>query len=269
MNLAIDYMLRSGELLRSATFPVSLFVTRAESEVKTVITISESLGGKKVFVKHWLIGQCGMDDPVPPFQEHEIDRASICSSDKVILPKHDLLQYRPGLFKAGRKQHNDEPRASADEQEYRESFDFLFNSRKHRKVRGMWLWNAFVKNYNLYDTKHPYITPEGFSLVLKKTAPHLCDNWKMWKKYMLDHAEAPGEVAGELLFSREYERQAAAEGRTTPAEPRWKRMEITGTIFNSLSNWGSYTYQPADKIAYGSWGTAATSGTSYISWNNY
>lgn len=250
MNLALEYMLRSGELQSSVTFPLSLFVVRAGTEVRTVITISESLNRKKVFAKHWLIGHCGMDDPVPPFEEHEIGRDSMCQSDKVILPGHDLLQYKPDLFKTGRKQHNDEPMASADEREYRESFDYLFNSKKHRKARGMWLWNAFAKTYNLYDTKYPYITRESFSSVLKKKYPHLCDNWKMWKKYMLDHAEAPGEVAGELLFGQEYKRLADKEGRTLRAS-EWKRMEIPGSSLNSLSDWGRYTYQPADKIAYG------------------
>lgn len=260
MNLAIEYMIRSGELRASMKFPISLFVQNSETNEKRVVTVYEAFHENRLAVKHWLVSNCHEDEEVPPCVGHEIGRDELFSSEHTVLSRFDLYGYNADPFKTGRKQHTDEPMASIDEEEYNSKFDFLLNSKKHQLCRTNWLWDRFKNAYKFDHKGYLPTRSDVYGSVLKSEAPHLLKKWVLWRKYMLDFSTQAGDVAGELLFHAPYKELVRREGRT-PARPVSIKSSNIYDLFASSQPWTSYSYYTT---------SLPTTGTSSVlNWNNY
>src|SRR5690349_7361235 len=99
MNLALEYMLRTGDIKSLLYFPFSFFVH--DGKVKKVITLQER--GEKAIVRQWELQQ--NLKLFPGFKEYIIDKKDIFSSPHVTLPGHYLINYKPELYQTGEKQY--------------------------------------------------------------------------------------------------------------------------------------------------------------------
>jgi len=237
MNLALEYMIRTGEFQFMLDFPYSVFLNNYDNDHKLVMTIYESFRSGRLAVKHWLVSHCTPDFSVPQFLEYEIDRDELFVSDRTVLPGHYPLWYREEPFEAGRKQHTDMPHAAEDEKSYKDTLDNFLNSKRHRLARIDWLWKLFSSVYNV--EMKGYVSTRNathYMALLKQFYPSLAPNWVRWRRYMLDFSNQVGQVAGELLFHSSYAKQAKLEGRPTPntvpdEDRRWQRVEINPNPF--------------------------------------
>lgn len=263
MNLAIDYLLRSGELQSNLKFPYSLFVTSADGADKKVVTIYNGFQDGHLVVKHWHLSGCD-NVAVPPFTEHQIAVEDLFVSEATVLPGYDPLWYAADPFETGGSQRSDEPMASHDEEEYNTAFSRIYNSKKHVKARGVWFRDLFAELHGVSMTRYRTVSPDAFLAVLKNDAPHLTHRWTMWRKYMLDFSMEPGEVAGELLLHDQYRRNAEAAGRAVGPFP-----EIVIPIPELKWDLGGYSFSSAPSLYNMVYQTATTTSSSGFSWNNY
>lgn len=206
MNLAIEYMIRSGELRNQVKFPFSFLIKNNDTDEKRIIVIGESFDKKKLIVKHWFLSKCEIDQMLPPVKSFEVNYEDLYTNENVIVSGFDCFYYQD-LFNTGRKQHNDEPMASIDRNEYVQCFSFIYNSKNNQNARVGRVWLEFVKVYDLkINTVVPYFssTSNTYAQILKKEYPKHFKKWVMWCKYMLDLPNQTDVVAGELLFQKQY-----------------------------------------------------------------
>ncbi len=259
MNLAIEYLLRSGELKHSLKYPYSLFLVHSDNQAKKVITIHAKCSGKLV-VKHWRIQECQETQPSPPFDEFIVDEKDLFQiGGRVVLSGHDLLWYREEPYRAGIQQQSDSPQADQQAEDYKNTLMQFVNSKKHQKARENWLWDRFIATYNI---RLPTEQPDRLS-ALKQHCPKYKWHWQLWRRYLLDFSTRPEEIAGELLFQKEYVEQAQQEGRKV------KLPEAERSQGNYSGSWvGSYWipayYSPVGTIELSSFPLHTTATTSSI-----
>jgi hypothetical protein len=262
MNLAIEYMIRSGEIHSNVKFPISVFINNQDAAEKRVVTVSEAFNQSSLAVKQWFVTKCNAEEMVPPFEWFEISRDDLFTSEHAVVPGFSLHEYAADPFRTGRKQHADEPLASADEDEYNSKFDFLLNSKRHQSSRANWLWAVFKQAYNFDHRGHAPVQADACSQILKNEAPHLFKKWALWRKYMLDFSTGPGEVSGELMFHNDYDFLIKRENRqpnVLPAPPLKADKNCNFTGRSSL--WTTHG------SCYATNSSATT--ISGVSWNNY
>lgn len=209
MNLAIEYLLRKDELKHIVKFPYSMFVSKLINGDKIVVTIHQKPSDVNVLlVKHWYILHCKKEQRIPPFQEFEIKKDDMFFSQQVILPKCEPMWYQEEPYPQCNRQFADFPHSEQQELEYREVLSNFLNSNRHKMSRNEWLWQAFIKVYLANVTTYNLLFG-GYdrAKILKSFAPELTNTWLLWKKYLLDYSMEVGDVAGELLFQKEYVKQ--------------------------------------------------------------
>jgi hypothetical protein len=228
MNLAIEYLSRSGQLRSSFKFPFSLFVFSEDGEDRRVITVCESFNKNKLSVKHWLLSLCNIDETVPLVNNYEINTEDLFTSQHTVLQKYNLHPYCEQTYKSGGKQNNDEPMASYDEQTYFYCFDHFMNTKAHYNRRLLWLWWSFKNAYKFVEYEiNIGISKLSVAKFLENKHPKLLKKWELWCKYMLDMPNEPGTVAGELLFQKEYKIQKKAKKKYVD----WMSYDMTVPIF--------------------------------------
>lgn len=246
MNLAIEYMIRSGELRNQVKFPFSFLIKNNDTDEKIIIVICESFDKRKLIVKHWFLSKCGIDQMVPPVKCFEIDYKDLYTSENVVVPGFDCFYYQD-LFNTGRKQHNDEPMASMDENEYLTHFSFIYNSKNNQNARVGRVWLEFIKVYDLkINTITPYFssTSNTYAQILKKESPKHFKKWAMWCKYMLDLSNETDAVAGELLFQKTYsDNKAVINLKKNNNGFNVQYFYTTSNIINEyFKNWNNYYF---------------------------
>lgn len=209
MNLAIEYLLRRDELKRIIKFPYSIFVSKLTNGDKIVVTIHQKpKESNLLLVKHWYVLRCRSEQRIPPFQEFEIRAEDMFASQQVVIPKCELMWYQEEPYPQCNRQYADYPHSERQELEYRETLSNFLNSNKHKVSRNEWLWQAFIKVYLSNVTTYSLLFGGDDRIrILKSFAPELTNTWLLWKKYLLDYSMEVGDVAGELLFQKEYARQ--------------------------------------------------------------
>jgi len=246
MNLAIEYMIRSEEFKHMLEFPYSLFITSYASNAKTVVTIHKSFQSVSphLTVKHWHIHECKADEKVPQFAEYEVPCEEMFVSEKVVVPGHYPIWYREQPYVAGKTQHSDMPQAAEDEKEYSTTLNTFLNSAKHREARVEWLWRAFASVYDVEMKGLMSLENGGHHMgILKRFYPHLASSWVKWRRYMLDYSTKIGQVAGELLFHREYAEMAKKEGRPV-ADTNHEEVRRSAKSHTNHSNYHLFTIPP-------------------------
>jgi len=201
MNLAIEYLIRSGLAREALTLPCSLFLNSKENE-KLVITISKRI--EKYTIKHWEIFNCGNDQALPSMKDYTSENMF---SDLVIPsgfhPLHFEEQPVPTEGNTWR-----EPMSTNKYIAYTNNFP---SSENHKIIREVWLWKAFAKIYDPPRSKFthsflPIYAPSSPQYYLKdcclkrlqtdskNKCPQYWKCWLMWRKHMLD-SYTPGELA--------------------------------------------------------------------------
>jgi hypothetical protein len=266
MNLALEYYIRTGEFKHMLEFPYSMFLTCYGSNDKLVITIHSCFNSNNVAVKHWKVSDCRPELVLPPFREYEVSRHDLFTSDKTVVPHHSPLWYRADPFRAGRKQNTDPPYAECDEKEYNEACTMMLNTRKHQLARTEWLWRAFLNAYNIELKGFISTSSDTQHSILRQHAPQYAHHWNLWSKYLLNFSTKVGQVAGELLFHKEYIDLAKREGRVVdlPDDDPPDRTTMSGHTFGYPSVYSSFLASSAS-----SWPTISNSTiwTSYYQYN--
>lgn len=232
MNLAIEYVLRSGEIKQNLRVPFSLFLKRHNSNDKLVVTVHRAFDDS-LAIKHWLISECTIDIPVPQFLEYASPAEDLFSSPHIVVPCHSPVWYLEDPFEVV-YQHSDEPHASADAAIYNSHIDQCLNSRKHRLSRIAWLWSVFGKTYQVRESGFVSFDHTRHHIrFLKKHHPKLVSHWIRWRRYMLDFDQDESNVAAELAYQQEYIQLCKEEGRE-PALPKPKKKGF----------WLNYEFNP-------------------------
>jgi hypothetical protein len=236
MNLAIEYLTRSGELKSRTSPPYSLFLNHATiTENKLVVTVHANQN--KLIIKQWDVVN-PTTSPTPSFIEQVIPQDHLFTSDFVIVPDYDLVWYFEDPYVIGKHQPSDPIEGESQQEEYLSKSRHIMNSAGHNKNRESWLWSRFVHVYNIK------VSPFGGHYTskqdqLKTIDPSKLLHWNIWRKYLLDFN---GEVAGELLFQAEYLNKSVKEGRTVTIHHQPVEDSISSYIrnhYNFLYNYFS------------------------------
>jgi len=203
MNLAIEYLIRSGAARGLFETPCSLYIVGRYEADKIAITID-----KGFTVKHWLLDQCGEENVLPPMTEYRV--ADVFESDAVVKPDYCLLEFQEDPIPSGKNTYR-EPMASDEYFSYADRFPI---SSKHEIAKNCWLWRSFRRIY-LSSISLPSPSLCGFFRVSSKTPEEVVEDqqiftaenypkfwkyWLMWTRHMMP----PNKFPGELIFSESY-----------------------------------------------------------------
>jgi len=195
MILAIEYAIRSRIIEDCLETPCSLFLQSRNSKDKVVITIEWHEFSKKYLAKQWTLKKNRNQELLPPFLEVSLDREELFTSDEVVMPGCDLLEFYPPLYRP-KKQRSHGPEAERQEESYQRYHDNFWNPFSNKNNRLRWLWDAFTKAHGLY-LDHLY---HSFQMQITFVQLHMRHryglSWGKWLKYMKPETE----VASELVF---------------------------------------------------------------------
>lgn len=200
--------MRSNELRHQLKFPYSIFIESKRE--KKIITIHEK-NSNKLIIKHWKLKNCKIDQRLPPFDEFEIVKEEVFISSFVIIPGFDLLWYKEQSYNST-KFRAEIPFISSTEKEYKECLENFLNSKRHKEMRDNWLWDSFTTTYSIEKGPFYFLTADHLN-TLRRHHPKFSYTWTLWKKYLLDFSMETGQIAGELLFQKEYLKKAKKEGK--------------------------------------------------------
>lgn len=209
MNLAMEYVLRSGEALAALQYPFTILTTRASGGSRTVVGVERDR--RRLRVTHWLLGECRSDCRLPPSEVHEIAEADLLSSPATVLPGHLMLPYQcqPYRHRHPRRLDSVTPK---DIEDYRLMYTTFLNSPAHVAAREEWVWDSFV---DLYGDRHrmgpAWDWPEADRAKrLRAACRSAYPTWRLWERHLL--AAGPRRIAAEVLFEEPYRRMGEQMG---------------------------------------------------------
>lgn len=204
MNLAIEYLVRSGVIQSAARPPISLFLSEKESRL--VVTIKDEFSPSDHYtVNHWDISSCQSHQVLPSISEFRVAKDKLFTHHATVLPGYNLLAYQHECIPTDQNTYY----APMMHEIYSYYFDNFLDSLTHRDNKINWLWLGFVKIYipEIWEIQ-PYISQaksvselaEKQRTFVMRKYPKVWGFWKKWNKYLL----FPEYVSGELLFANEY-----------------------------------------------------------------
>lgn len=199
MNLAIEYLHRSGDIQNFLRLPCSLFLENIQEE-RIVVCMSE-VDQSKVCITRWFLHESKGD--LPPQKKKTIKRDAVFESQQIVLPGFEPLKYQEEPIPTGRNRYN----RPMDEATYDHTIKHYLNSRRHRQFRENWLWKVFcganrIRTY--YNLLSERVERDMYGIVaiaeqkkVEERYPTVWDRWREWKEAFLIESE----VASELIFS--------------------------------------------------------------------
>lgn len=199
MNLAIEYLQRSGDIQNFLRLPCSLFLENLQEE-RIVVCIAE-IDQSKVCITRWYLHESR--DGIPSRKKDTISRDSVFRSHQIIIPGFEPLKYQEQPLPTDRNRYN----RPMDESVYDHTIKRYLNSSRHRQFRENWLWKEFCgvnqlrTYYNLLKERAERdmygIVAIGEQRKVKEKFPEMWDRWQEWKRSLL----IENEVSSELIFS--------------------------------------------------------------------
>jgi len=201
MNLAIEYLIRSGAARSLFDTPCSLYIVGRYEADKIAITID-----KGYTVRHWMLDLCSGEQALPPMTEFRV--TDVFQSEAVVKPNYCLLQYQEDPIPSCKNTYR-EPMPGDEYCFYSDRFPL---SGKHDTAKNCWLWRSFRGIYLSglglpTQTLSPFRSSKSSEEIVEEqqifTAecyPKFWKYWQMWLKHMLP----PSKVPGELVFSDSY-----------------------------------------------------------------
>lgn len=202
MNLAIEYMIRTGTLEAALSLPCAIYLNHiVDRSKKIVLTIKWHDFTSKCLVRQWRLHDCSKFDLLPPFDEISLDKEDLASSDFVIIPMYEPLPFNENPYKSGVRQRGDGLRAMEQEREYQETIDSFFYTKKHKRLRLCWLWAAFIHTFKKnIDEALIYKNLEDQIALTKKKYKTIWLRWLKWQR----HLDFDTDIAPELIFANRY-----------------------------------------------------------------
>jgi hypothetical protein len=212
MNLAIEYLVRTGAIKNFLEIPCSLFVENVREKISKVLIIKEDLDRSCAYqITQWHLDCLKPEEMLPICDMSFIDKNDVFVSDKVILPGFSPLPYVEQPVATNKNVFNH----PMDKIDYAYFFNNYLNSLKHRMAKSDWIWRAFVwtvfgsiltENHFALESWERRTTIDKEQAYVKARFQNRWFQWTVWKNEFLI-AES---VAPELVFHNAYLSRRAA-----------------------------------------------------------
>lgn len=197
MNLAIEYLVRTGAIKGFFQAPQSLFLEDGDRRLVVAIE-EESHHPESYHVVHWDMSQ--LKNNLPQQRHFFVPKAEVFSHRHTAIPHYTLLPYEEESIDTDHNDYNHPMRS-----EIFEHFTKHFlNSRAHQRTRTIWLWCSFTERFfnRSFDVWRRAEIDVSFERhVVQHDYPTLWTVWCRWKDLML----LESSVAAELLFMPVYQ----------------------------------------------------------------
>lgn len=214
MNLAIEYLIRTGAIKNFLVTPCCLFVENFNDQTGKVIYIHDILNCPCSYrVDLWDIVNLPSSDLFSdPAKSTEVPKSEIFESDQTVLDGYRPLPYIDQPLAVCKNAFN-HPMQSI---EYNYYIKNCLNSGKHHTFKSDWLWRFFTQKFysnGLFTNDYACLDFWERRSVIEKEQIYVQSKyqqhwsiWGLWKiKFLLHESVAP-----ELIFVTAYETKFAS-----------------------------------------------------------
>lgn len=205
MNLAIEFLVRTGAIRRFLEVPCSLFIEKSSEQIHKVIQLKESVDCTNTYVaKQWHLEECDLSTKLPRFEIFNVPQEEVFFDEKIIVSGFQPIPYIEQSLPTNRNSYN-KPMSRLDYNFF--SHNFLYSIR-HWANKTDWLWEAFarlrigdqrsIKNLFSYSERRMYIEKEQY--YVRHQYREIWSNWLKWRNELL----LKEAVAPELVFASAY-----------------------------------------------------------------
>ncbi len=203
MLVALEFYVRCLDLRHNLPIPCSLCL-EGENGDRKVVTLNEAYRQPDVIaVRHWHLSDCAGTQALPAISEKLVPRQQVFDSDFVVVPDHRLMHYRGHFIPSGLNTQ----RTPMSEETFSTFYNNFLRTDAHLHHKEVWIWREFIKAYIPYmssffvnDERDEFTRLRDLMSLIQHTQAELWHKWLHWRRYMLDFAGLPGEIA----FCREY-----------------------------------------------------------------
>lgn len=183
MNLATEYLVRSGMAQESLHLPCAIFIFHYITHERVIVTVDNV--EKFYKAKKWYVSKATIAEDMPPHDESTlIDKPALFESDLVVPEEYKLIPYHDCHYN---QRSYIEPENVRQEAEFYNIHTQFANTMQHKKARRSWLWNAFCEIHGATAKAYPR-------------------RWQKWSQFF-DIERSSGEIAPELSFAQVYEKK--------------------------------------------------------------
>lgn len=247
MNLAIEYMIRTGIVKEAIEIPCSLYVTHVQdNELHKALIIAWNDFKQCYTVKHWNVSSCKEEDVLPSFVEHEVSKDELFYSEYIIDPHYNILDFHTDTYRT-RRQYADS-RSHIQEEDYNNFLDSYCNPFAHKHARIKLLWDCFkkahVRKLKWLLSNHPIDLQQYY---IEKQFPKVWKYWLMWVRYLTCNEK----IAPELVFFEEYNKIHKSKTKKITKDKKIKvnRRWLNGN-WHSTDDWDIYLINPSTPIVH-------------------
>lgn len=205
MNIALEYMKRTGSLSNFLNDPTCLYLESFSKIDKLAVKIQIS-SQDSFKIQHWILTEKSENLYLPKIVEFEIDKDLIFLSPYTIVENYKPLEYKIDAVKLEENRYD----SPIENSVYQNKYKKFFNSDKHNNYKIDFLWDAFTAlNFNgLFHKKKMSCNEKERKFIIRQEKKYLSDYNPLalnaWKKWYW-HLSFPDEiVAAELIFSNYY-----------------------------------------------------------------
>jgi len=212
MNLAIEYVLRSGTAMDCLQVPCSIYLNRLDDpKQKLAITIHWHPGKERYLIRHWRMNMANASSILPPYEDHFVEkRQDLFEKESVIVPMFSLLRFQEEPYPTGTTQRSRGRQARIQQEEYEEIMGEFFNTYANRRMRKCWLWSAFLHAHEVETTEAVVRDKvDEQMLIVHNNYKQSWAKWESWKH----HLDFPTTFAVELTFYASYQEKLLVESR--------------------------------------------------------
>jgi len=202
MNLALEYLVRTGAIRKFLQLPCSLCVQDLFGE-RTVVCLGKPDRSGSLQVTHFHLAFLDENGQMPLSSIYSTYVRSIFDDAKVVIPGHLVVPFAEQPIDTGQNRYNQ----PMSESIYEMFVGYFFNPESHQKTREVWLWKSFRELHLDSLPRFGSIFEQQLFLGLEKSYvrdkhPRKWATWCSWKRQLL----VPTNVAAELVFKPDYER---------------------------------------------------------------
>lgn len=209
MNLAIEYMIRSGSAAKSINIPCSILLNHDTKDKKLVVTIHD-YSEKQYLVQHWQIDQAIAGSLPNPFK-YVIYKDQVFTSDHVIVPEYSLMRFIEKPYKCGQLQRGTGIKALRQESEYEFTINNFFYPLAHLDARISWLWRGFTISMGIHNHSLPIQTQMR---ITKNSFNFIWERWLIW----MNSINLGKHIAPELVFAHHYSKRKIKDNQSKTLE---------------------------------------------------
>lgn len=231
MNLAIEYFIRSGAAKDSFKAPCALYLEDIQNNQKRlIVTIQNDIETNQYLIKKWNVNKFDSDEILPESTVHFISKNDLFTSQYVIVPKYNMINFKENAYPRGVRQRFDGAYANMQNQAYNEILDLFLYPETHTQHRLLWLWRSFLIAHNI-ELNFEYTIAANAYYIMDLTQKKYPSIWKIWEKWQRKFIYYHNNVAPELIFADAYSKKISSEREKNP---KW--FSIPTSHFKPLDN---------------------------------